>query len=218
MYFQDQDLKRAQGGGEKAAKAMVDPRKAKVDEDDNIGKSLVTKKQTLMMNKYNSRNTNSNNNSKYKPGPKSARKKRQQSESEEEEELISFSSESDDDSLPDLSPDEEKPLQRIASKMSDNTKKTKGREVSPDPVNRTNTQYIRKRKPLNLTAADLEEDDDEDDWEDKAKASKRKNDKTVAKAKKASPAAGSRVMPRRNARRKAAEAVAQKEDQFSSED
>ena len=43
--------------------------------------------------------------------------------------------------------------------------KPRSRESSPDPVLRTNKEVIRKRRPINFTLEDLNEDDDEN-WVD----------------------------------------------------
>ena len=45
--------------------------------------------------------------------------------------------------------------------------KPKSRESSPDPVLRANKEVIRKRRPINFTLEDLNEDEDEDEnWVD----------------------------------------------------
>ena len=43
--------------------------------------------------------------------------------------------------------------------------KPRSRKSSPDPVLRANTEVIRKRRPINFTIEDLNEDDDEN-WVD----------------------------------------------------
>ena len=43
--------------------------------------------------------------------------------------------------------------------------KPRSRESSPDPVLRANKEVIRKRRPINFTLEDLNEDDDEN-WVD----------------------------------------------------
>ncbi len=89
---------------------------------------------------------------KNKPGPKSVKRKRQaqSKQSEEEEEEMSFSSESEEDELPDLSDDEDRPIQRSGRTKTKDPKTNgttkKARKASPDPIlNRENNQYIRKR-------------------------------------------------------------------------
>jgi len=109
---------------------------------------------------------------KYKPGPKSkTRPKEVEKKKKQRKQKSDDSEEEEDDDVPDLSSD-------LSSDES--AKKSKGRK-SPDPkMPRQNENYVRKRKPLNLTLEDLEADEAEDEnWEgsrSNAKANKfRKN-------------------------------------------
>ena len=59
----------------------------------------------------------------------------------------------------------EQPIPKSASKKKVIKSKPRSRESSPDPVLRANTEVIRKRRPINFTLEDLNEDDDEN-WVD----------------------------------------------------
>jgi hypothetical protein len=113
---------------------------------------------------------------------------------------MSFSDESDPDSLPDLS----------ASKEDKAPKAKHGRGRTPDPeAPRPNKAYVRKRKPLTLTMEDLEPEYD-DDTECK------NNKKKVGGSSRKRPALPikTREMPQlqRNARQKASIVVEKQSD------
>jgi len=123
---------------------------------------------------------------KYKPGPKSKTRPKEVEKKKKQRSVKQKSDDSEeDDDVPDLSSD-------LSSDESG--KKSTGRK-SPDPkMPRQNENYIRKRRPLNLTLEDLEADEAEDEnWKGSRSDIKANDGDGNGSEKK------SRVMPKRRA-------------------
>merc|ERR1719350_1939496 len=131
------------------------------------------------------------------PGPKSKKLEKKLDEDEEGD----SDSEEDDCSISDLSSDQEA---WVSGSKKSTHRKSPNR---PDPaLPRKNENYVRKRRPLNLTLEDLEADEVEDEnWQQGLSAAGKSDTKVAAigEGKK------TRVMPRRR--------VAEKKATFSDE-
>lgn len=92
---------------------------------------------------------------KYKPGPKSKTRPKEVEKKKKQRKQKSDDSKEEDDDIPDLSSD-------LSSDEA--ARKSKNGQKSSNPkMPRQNENYVRKRKPLNLTLEDLEADEAEDE-------------------------------------------------------
>jgi len=180
VYY-DIDLKKLQASGGKIPSPQKSP--PKVQQSENFAKNSPPKKAE----------TNG-----YKPGPKSKTKKPKESLEEENSDNVDDpedfdfpSDESDQDSAP------KRKINNVtngsASKKSATKSKPRSRKSSPTPM-RENKNIIRKRKPINFTVDDLNDDEAEDEnW----KGSPKVQPKMGVEGKRVMPGRRSRQTPKK---------------------
>jgi len=172
VYY-DIDLEKLKASGTK----IPSPKKA--EQNENVTKDSPKK---LVQNSENTAKNSPKKaeNKGYRPGPKSRTKKvgkKKHKESSEEENSDNVDDPEDFDFPTDGSDEDSAPQPKksnatngsTSKKVSATKSKPRSRKSSPVPM-RENTEYIRKRKPINFTVDDLNEDESEDEnWKESPK-------------------------------------------------
>jgi len=177
VYY-DVDLKKIQESGGKIPSPPKTQQNENITKDDSFRKVQETE------------NITENSPKKRKPGPKSKTKKKSK-ESSDEENSDNVDDPEDFDFPSDESSEDSAPKRKNSTKKKSATKsKPRSRKSSPEPV-RENKNYIRKRKPINFTVDDLNEDEEEDqNW----KASPKAQSRTSVESKRVMPGRRSAAM------------------------